>query len=398
MTAPKKPAHLHPSDLHALTRLATDAATGLVDIVESVHTAIAPPAQTGRTGEITTRAYRAVREVTRLVGQSAEVTLAQVGEVLGRREDTPQRRAMLAVLNGLWGDYLAATDSPLALPMSFDYGEVNDNGRLVVLVHGLCLNGRGWTRATAAGANGPTVHDHGAALARDLGYSPVYLTYNSGLHISANGRALAMMLQALIDAWPRPVEELTLIGHSMGGLVIRSAAHYAARAGDSWPQRLRALIFLGTPHHGAPLEQRGNLLNVLMDASPYVAPFGRLGKRRSAGITDLRYSNLVDEDWFGRDRFAHGPCDTCIVPLPAGARAYAVAATLGGRTDSLRARLLGDGLVPLDSALGRHTDPSRALPFDESNSWVGYGMSHMDLLGRVEVYERIAGWLGEVSG
>ena len=196
----------------------------------------------------------------------------------------------------------------------------------------------------------------------------------------------------------RPVHELALIGHSMGGLVIRSAVHYGSQSGDSWPERLRALIFLGTPHHGAPLEQRGNLLTVLMDASPYVAPFGRLGKRRSAGITDLRYSNLVDEDWFGRDRFAHGPCDTCIVPLPAGARAYAVAATLGSSTDSLAHRLLGDGLVPLDSALGRHADPARALPFDESNSWIGYGMSHMELLGRGEVYERIAGWLGDMGG
>ncbi len=394
MADPKKTAHLHPSDLHALTRLAADAATGLVDIVEGVHMAIAPPAQAGRAGAITTRTYRAVREVTRLVGLSAEVTLAQLSDLIGRREDTPQRRAVLAVLNGLWGDYLAATDSPLALPMSFDYGAVNDNGRLVVLVHGLCLNGQGWARATAGGA----VHDHGAALARDLGYSPVYLTYNSGLHISTNGRALAMMLQALVDAWPRPVNELALIGHSMGGLVIRSAVHYGSQSGDSWPERLRALVFLGTPHHGAPLEQRGNLLNVLMDASPYVAPFGRLGKRRSAGITDLRYSNLVDEDWFGRDRFAQGPCDTCIVPLPAGARAYAVGATLGLGTDSLAHRLLGDGLVPLDSALGRHADPARALPFDESNSWIGYGMSHMDLLGRGEVYERIAGWLGETSG
>jgi pimeloyl-ACP methyl ester carboxylesterase len=192
------------------------------------------------------------------------------------------------------------------------------------------------------------------------------------------------------------VEELTLIGHSMGGLVIRSAAHYGAAEGNSWPDRLGALIFLGTPHSGAPLEQRGNLINVLMDASPYVAPFARLGKRRSAGITDLRYSNLVDEDWLGRDRFAHGPCDTCIVPLPAGGRAYAVAATLGSHADSLRHRLLGDGLVPLDSALGRHADPARALPFDESNSWIAYGMSHLDLLGRGEVYERIAGWLREM--
>jgi pimeloyl-ACP methyl ester carboxylesterase len=200
------------------------------------------------------------------------------------------------------------------------------------------------------------------------------------------------MLAALVDVWPRPVAELILIGHSMGGLVIRSAFHYGAAAGHDWPERLRAAVFLGTPHHGAPLERHGNLINVLMDASPYVAPFTRLGKRRRAGITDLRYSSLIDDDWAGRDRFAHGPCNTCIVPLP-DAPSFTVAAVLGGAADSPATRLLGDGLVPLDSALGRHTDPARALPFDESNSWIGYGMGHLDLLGRPEVYERILQWL-----
>lgn len=385
-------AHLHPSDLHALARLATAAATGVIDLVEDLHLAIAPPAKLlGPAAEIAPLTYRAIRGATRLIGGGAEITLSQVAELLGQRENTAQRGAALAVLNGLWGDYLDETDSPLALPMSFRFGDgalAPPGDKLAILIHGLCMDDRGWERPRGGG-----VHDHGAALRRDLGYSPVYLSYNSGLHISTNGRALAVMLEALLEVWPRPVSELVIIGHSMGGMVARSAGCYGAAAGYDWPSRLRAVVFLGTPHHGAPLERGGNWLTVMMQASPYVAPFSRLGKRRSAGITDLRYGSLLDEDWAGRDRFAPAPDDRCLAPPLPGVRYYAAAATLGSRLDSPAARLLGDGLVPLDSALGRHDDRDRCLAFDESNSWIGYGMNHLDLLGRAEVYERIVGWL-----
>ena len=148
-------------------------------------------------------------------------------------------------------------------------------------------------------------HDHGAALARDCGFTPVYLRYNSGQHVSINGHALAQQLQGLVDAWPVPLERCVLLGHSMGGLLARSALHYGTQAGLGWRSRVTDLVCLGTPHHGAPLERAGNWIDMLLGATPYAAPFARLGKLRSAGITDLRHGNLVDEDWVGRDRFAH---------------------------------------------------------------------------------------------
>ena len=391
----RRTAHFHPSDLHALARVITDATTGIVDLVEDIHMRVAPPRLLGPAGKIAPFTYQTIRDATRLIGGGAALTLAQIGELLERRENSPQRRAVLSILNGLWGDYLHETNSPLALPMSFAYGEGAPKSKIVVLVHGLCMNSDGWRRGGEADGpgdpDGPV--DYGAALARDLGYSPVYLNYNSGLHISSNGRALAIMLEALVDVWPVPVEELVIIGHSMGGLVTRSACYYGETAGHVWLDPLKATIFLGTPHHGVPLEKQGNLLNMLIDSMPFVAPFGRLGRRRSAGITDLRYSNLVDEDWAGRDRFAPGPDRRCHVPPPAGARACAIAAVLGSRADSAATRLLGDGLVPLDSALGMHPAADRCLGFDDSNSWVGYGMNHVDLLGRTEVYMRMADWL-----
>ena len=124
-----------------------------------------------------------------------------------------------------------------------------------MLIHGLCLNDQQWLREG---------HDHGAALAEDFGYTPVYLRYNSGLRIGANGRMLADSLESLLAHWPQPVDDLVLIGHSMGGLVARSAIHHATNAGQRWASQLSKMICLGTPHHGAPLERGGHGLDFLL--------------------------------------------------------------------------------------------------------------------------------------
>src|SRR5690606_26992599 len=131
---------------------------------------------------------------------------------------------------------------------------------VVVLVHGLCMNDRQWLR------NG---HDHGASLERDLRCPVLYLHYNSGLPISRNGRNFARLLESLIKAWPTPIERLSIVGHSMGGLVARSACLHAQRSGHAWLHSLDAIVFLGTPHRGAPLERGGHWLERLLSVSPY---------------------------------------------------------------------------------------------------------------------------------
>ena len=130
--------------------------------------------------------------------------------------------------------------------------------------------------------------DRGAALAGELGWTPVHLHYNSGLHISSNGRAFAGLMETLLQQWPVPVREVAIIGHSSGGLVCRSAYQYGMVAGHRWPRRVRKLVFLGTPHHGSALERIGNLVTVGLGLSPYSAPLTRIAGIRSAGITDLR--------------------------------------------------------------------------------------------------------------
>ncbi len=193
--------------------------------------------------------------------------------------------------------------------------------------------------------------------------------------------------------WPVPLAELAIIGHSMGGLVSRSACHYGRLSGHAWPRHLKKLVLLGTPHHGAPLERGGHWVDILLGLSPYTAPLARLGKIRSAGITDLRHGNLLDEDWAGRDRFERGGDRRRPVPLPEGVRCYALAVTLAREGGGLGDRLLGDGLVSVNSALGRHPDPNRTLGFPPARQWVGYGMNHLDMLGRPEAYEQIKQWL-----
>jgi hypothetical protein len=404
-----KTTHVHPSDLRGFAQLATHATAGLTDLVEAMHHTIARPVgkrstrTPGRTRGITGLVYKSVRGVTRLVGGGLDAVLALLKPTLAGRTSSPEREAVLAALNGVLGDYLAASANPLAIPMSLRrdgrplvletqaLAEAipEGGGKLAVLAHGLCLNDLQWNREG---------HDHGAVLARDLGYTPLYLHYNSGLHTSTNGRSLAGLLEVLVQRWPHPVEELVIIAHSMGGLVTRSACHYGALAGHHWPRQLRKLVFLGTPHHGAPLERRGNWVDMILGATPYAAPFARLGKIRSAGITDLRYGNLLDEDWEDRDRFARARDRRRSVPLPDGVQSYAMAATTGKKPGDLRDRLLGDGLVPVSSALGRHKNPRRSLSFPESRQWIGYGMNHLDLLGRTEVSDQIVQWLASAPG
>lgn len=387
MTPPKPPARS--ADLRGAVRLATDATAGLTGLVEAVHERIArlpgfkPPAQAGRTRGITGLVYKTVRGVTRVAGGSIDALLGLLAPVLGTGQGGAEREAIVAALNGVLGDYLVTTGNPLATPMTLRVAGPA-TARVVVLAHGLCMNDLQWQRDG---------HDHGSALHRDLGYTPVYLRYNTGQHISVNGRALATQLQELLDRWPVPVQRLVLLGHSMGGLVSRSAVHHARAAGLPWADQLTDMVFLGSPHHGAPLERAGNWVDIVLGATPYAAPFARLGKVRSAGITDLRHGNLLDEDWLGRDRFARTGDRRQPVPLPRGVRCFTAAATTGGQRGDMKDRLLGDGLVPLDSALGHHADAARTLAFARARQRTFTGVNHLDLLSDAGVYQQLRRWL-----
>jgi pimeloyl-ACP methyl ester carboxylesterase len=393
-----RPTRTHISDLRGAAKLAVDASSGITDIVEKMHRTIQMlPGPLGRispdaTRGITGLVYRSVRGGMQLAGKGIDAGLAPLlGLLPDDGQSSPTRDAVLAALNGAYGDHLARTHNPLAIEMAFrcegrlldiDRPSAADcceptpaSGRkLLVLIHGLCLNDQQWLREG---------HDHGAALAQEFGFAPLYLRYNSGLRIGANGRGLADSLESLLARWPQPVDEVVLIGHSMGGLVARSAVHHSSMAGHRWTSQLSKMICLGTPHHGAPLERGGHGLDFLLEISPYSAPFTRIGKSRSAGITDLRHGSITEADSYE------------FVPLPAGVKCYAAAATLGTKRSLLSERLVGDGLVPLDSALGQHTDPARTLGFPKARQWIGYGIGHLQLLSDSEVHAQLRKWLAQ---
>jgi pimeloyl-ACP methyl ester carboxylesterase len=396
------------SDLRGVGRLVVEATVGLTDVVEAMHLSIArstgvfgKPVE-GVTSGITGFVYRRIRGVTRLVGGGLDAVLGFVPivPIAGDSDSSRGREAWLAVLNGVLGDHLATSRNPLAISMCLrregqplEPGPAlaaaipRPGGKLLVLAHGLCMNDLQWNRKG---------YDHGAALARDLSYTPLYLHYNSGLHISTNGRAFADLLEALVTQWPVPLEELTIVGHSMGGLVARSAFHYGRLAGHDWPRHLKKLVFLGTPHHGSPLERGGSWVDFLLGTSPYSAPLAGLGKIRSAGITDLRHGNLLDEEWAGRDRFDRSRDSRRPVPLPEGVDCFtmaAVRAETGQTSKTLGQSWPSDGFVPFASALGHHEEPDLTLDFPESRQWILHGIHHFDLLSEPEAYEKIKEWL-----
>jgi len=399
-----KKTHVSIADVRGYGRLAVDATLGLTSLVETLHhNILRTPGLLGvptqkPAGGITGFVYKSIRGATRFIGGGIDVALGQLAKLLGRSDSSPEREAVLAALNGVLGDHLQDSANPLAIamclrrdgrPLELTRRELHAaipaaSGKILLLAHGLCMNDRQWRRKG---------HDHGANLAADGGFTPVYLHYNSGLHISSNGRELAAQLEKLLHAWPVPVEELLILGHSMGGLVARSACHHGALAGHHWLQYLRKMIFLGTPHLGAPLERGGNWIDMVLDASPYTTAFARLGKIRSAGITDLRHGSMVDEDWAHGDRFSRSTRKPESVPLPENVACYTIAASIARKTGEPTKALLGDGLVPLASALGQHKDARRRLAFPKSQQWIGYGMNHMDLLDRKDVYAHLQRWL-----
>jgi hypothetical protein len=391
-------------DLRGLGRLAVDGVTGITDLVEAMHAAIThlpsalgKPAPTTTSG-LTRFVYRSVRGATRLVGSGVEASLSKLAPVLGNGGLSPQREAVLAAANGVLGDHLEASGNPLAIRMQLRRdGQAlpltrkslatrlpNASGKLLVLVHGLCMNDLQWKYAA---------HDHGEALARDLDYTPVYLHYSSGRHVSTNGHDFSALLEKLIKAWPVPAEEIVLLCHSMGGLVARSALDDAFGNELAWSKLPIKTIFLGTPHHGAPLERAGSWADLLIGISPYSAPFMRLGKIRSAGIRDLRHGNVRDSDW--QDRDGDGRADgRTPLPLPKQVSAHAIAVTTQERReDGDDTKLRGDGLVPIASALGEHADRAFDLRIPRSRRWVGHGINHLELLGNDKVYRRIERWL-----
>ena len=404
-TTEKSPSSWHISDIRELAQLLTLALPAAVEITEAVHQAVLSGMgikgrDEGKTSGITGLVYKGVHGAANTLGSGINGLLTRLPPTppLHHIPETPKRAALIATLNGVMGDALVESHNALATPMTLRYqGEPLDwqamptdlprEGRVLLMVHGLCMSDLQWQTLY----QGEPVN-HGEQLANALGYQPFYVRYNSGLPIAQNGQALALLLEQLLTHWPGDLKEITIMGYSMGGLVARSACHHAGVAGLTWPAHLANLIFLGTPHHGAPLEHAGHWLEQLLPASAYTEPFVRLTRLRSTGIKDLRHGKVIE---------TIAPPDPTVpmrdprepLPLPCGVNCYAIAATTAAKRSLLADRLIGDGLVPLRSALGQHSEARHQLAFLPAHTLIIYRTSHMALLGSPQVGQQLLRWL-----
>lgn len=344
---------------------------------------------------ITHSVYRGLGAGTRAIGAGAGAVAARrTGPVMST---TVGGSAVIAAIAGLTGDKLEEEGSPLAQPMAVRVGgdpvELEPDAvaaafprateRIVVFLHGLMETEFSWGRDPGPGRREP----YGRRLERELGYTPVYVRYNSGLHISRNGSCLSELLEELVAAWPVEVERIALVGHSMGGLVARSACHRGAEDGAAWTQHVKTSVSLGTPHMGAPLEQAVHYLSAGLARLPETRPFANFLRRRSGGIRDLRQGSLVDEDWAGRDPDALRAAACAEVPLLDGATHCFISATVTRSDRHPLGRLIGDTLVLKPSATGRSR--TRRIPFDDEFGMHLGGAHHFALLNHATVYDKL---------
>jgi triacylglycerol lipase len=304
----------------------------------------------------------------------------------------------LGMLNGLLGDYLARTNNGLALemqcihdglPLSLDRvalerAHSNPSSRLVVLVHGSMCTEDVWQR--------PDGSDFGTLLARDIGATPYRVRYNSGLAIADNGRALSELLEALVGAHPVAVEEILLIGFSMGGLVVRSACHAASEQASRWLPLVRRAVYIGTPHRGALLERVGRVVTHLLREieDPYTELLAAIGDLRSDGVKDLGDADLRHADRARRVARIGLRDPSHPVPLLCGIQHYLIAGSLSGHP--WLAALFGDALVPVPSATDGHCQDRRTMALPPSHVKLVTGVAHLDLARHPDVYAHIRAW------
>ena len=405
------------AEIRAAGRVVGDALAGVVGLVRDTHRAIAERAFTAGGP-----AAQPIRAVHGLIADGVYATVLGAHALLPRligiavgQGWRPERaplsghqagRFTLAVVNGLWGDTLSGRHPELATPMAVRSRDQDvpptaealraafpaATPRIAVFVHGLCETEEYWSLA-ARRHHGTDHTTLGSRLRRDLAFTPVYLRYNTGLHVSDNGLRLSVLLEELVAHWPVTVEQITLVGHSMGGLVVRSAGQQGAAAGYRWVPAVRHVVCLGTPHLGAPLARGVHATAWLLARFPESRPVARLLGRRSAGVQDLDYGALVEEDWRDVDPDAL-PRDYCTdVPFLPHANHYFIGATLARQHDGPLAAVVGDLFVPYRSAAG--SGDRRRLPFDSGNGRHLAGLHHFDLLNHPAVHDQLCAWLAE---
>ncbi len=398
-----------PAELRAVSRLGGQAFAGLVSRIEQVHQAVGGRAF-GSIGPVSAPVRlihdSVARGVYRAVGSAGPAAGMLGGQAASRFGATgqdpargPASSVALATLNAFAGDRLGPDLAPLAIRMAVRVDgsdielapqQVRDafgdaTPKLAVFLHGLAETENSWLRQASRSES------YGRRLQAEFGYTPVYVRYNTGRHVSDSGHDLARLLDELTAAWPGPVREILLVGHSMGGLVIRSACHYGAEASAPWVAHVRHVFYLGSPHLGAPLARVAGLAGWALSQLAETRPFADLLTGSSA-IKDLRHGYILD-DWAACDPDGCTHNHRRDVPLLPGASHSAISAIISTNPESPLGTLVGDLLVQPASAHGRR-GPRQHIPFSVEMSRRHGGMHHFDLLNHPDVWESMRSLLG----
>jgi pimeloyl-ACP methyl ester carboxylesterase len=334
--------------------------------------------------------YGIIHAVNRIVDIATDLPITIAAEATSKLNIPHSHTDLIqGALNGIFGDYLHRHRNQLALEMTLRANGSalqvkkaalrdvlpNAGHKVVVFIHGLCATEQAWNLYAEQYYGNPDTN-FGTQLERDLGYTPLFVRYNTGRHVSDNGKELSGLLAKLFENFTVPIKEIVLVGHSMGGLVARSAAHYGERHGDQWVNALAHVFCIATPHLGVPLEKATNLLGTVL--SHFDTPGTRIPatilKTRSAGIKDLRFGYVVEEDWADCDPDALLEDKRQSIPLLDHVGFYFLAGT-------------GDLLVRPPSAAGHHSKPAKRIPFHFGRIFPG--MHHLHVLNHPDVYEQI---------
>ncbi|MFH1438147.1 MAG: alpha/beta hydrolase [Pseudomonadota bacterium] len=315
----------------------------------------------------------------------------------------PERKdEITAGINGLMGDLLEREKSSLAINMGFYENKEplkletlalknaipDATPRLCIFLHGNMDSELGWEFEDDPETS------YGTLLRRDFGCTPLYVRYNSGLHISENGKRLSRLIAELSTVFPVETEEIILIGHSMGGLVVRSACYYADKDGEAWVKKVKKVFLIGSPHMGAYMEKIGNLTSVILKLilNPYTRIISGIINMRSSGMKDTRFGYLLDEDWKGKDPDTLLSSNRHPVALLEGVDHYVISSTIKdpGHPVSL---FIGDGVVSRSSAAGKALFREDGIAFPEENFRSFSNIGHPRLRRHPDVYEQIREWM-----
>jgi pimeloyl-ACP methyl ester carboxylesterase len=341
-----------------------------------------------------------------------------------------------SVLNGIVGDYLAKEHNPLAIEMAFYHHNhpliLNETlahqlkfssgkpltNKVIVLIHGLTNLETVWNFTTDLNAQeitkaqniSPTSSEHvtggttvnfenieldnyGLRIQHDFGYTPLFLRYNTGLSVKENGQNLSDLLNHLIKFYPIQIDELVLMGFSMGGLLTRSAQKIANDNNLAWLEKLTNCYYIGTPHEGSPLEKFGHITSSIVKSIPldYVNQWADWIDLRSQGIKDLKdgllnlNSSSISPESNEPDPFKQSvKCGSFVEH----AQHHFISGGVSEKKHGVANKIVGDTLV-------RHSSAHPISAPDNAKNAHFEGITHVPLAHSDKVYQQIKHWFNE---